>query len=49
LVELAPWVEAACLNDLASLGFTRQAEEWVMATRSRNEPNLAEVLASHGE
>jgi hypothetical protein len=48
-LELAPWVEAACLNDLASFGFTRQAEECVMATRSRNEPNLAGALASHGE
>lgn len=49
VVELAPWVEAACQNDLASLGFTRQAEEWVMVTRCRNEPNLAELVAPDDE
>ncbi len=49
VVELAPWVEAACQNDLARLGFTRQAEEWVLAARCRNEPDLAEMVAPDDE
>lgn len=36
VLELAPWVEAACLQDLAALGFERVAAEDLMARRSED-------------
>jgi hypothetical protein len=36
VVELAPWVEAACLGDLVALGFERVAAEDLMARRSED-------------
>jgi hypothetical protein len=36
VVELAPWVEAACLGDLVALGFERVAVEDLMARRSED-------------
>ncbi len=36
VLELAPWVEAACLNELEELGFERVAVEDLMARRSED-------------